>query len=418
MVDYIKKSPAVTGPATDGTDDYTTQGSVGFRIDQGTLDADHEIPARNRDQDGTGGPDVQISVGIDAHDFFKADAEVLENRIPLANASFQVAQEGTTKAGVGALASEYTLDQVEFITAGSPQARVSVTQRDAALFAGHGKSLQITATTAEAAVAAGELLAWRMPVEAQMLQHLEFGAAGAKVTVLRFSIFSTETGIHCVALEQEDGNRSLPIEYTVGSPSTVTEFTIVFSGDTAGTINDDSGAGLWLVFPLVAGSDFQGTEGIWPAGTKYATANQQNLLDGISNQFIYSPLSWTVGAPANFTKVPFDVELQRCQRYLIGGAGHWGQFNGIRMTQQGANTIDFRVDVPTNMRVTPALVGVVEATDFNIALITSALDTGYTLAMLSGTGTNSFLLRATQTTHGLTDAQLQLISVFLDARMS
>ncbi len=73
---YTKLTPPV-GPATDGSDDLTTQGSVGARV-PGTLDADHKIPARARDQDGTGGADVQVSVLLDAIDFFKVDNETGE----------------------------------------------------------------------------------------------------------------------------------------------------------------------------------------------------------------------------------------------------------------------------------------------------------------------------------------------------
>lgn len=69
---YTKKSYPI-GPLTTGADDKVTQGSIGKRVTDAILDADHKLPARARDQDATGGADVQISAIEDAIDAFKAD---------------------------------------------------------------------------------------------------------------------------------------------------------------------------------------------------------------------------------------------------------------------------------------------------------------------------------------------------------
>ncbi len=71
---YAKLSVPV-GPATDGTDDEVTVGSVGDRVTTAVLDDDHKIPARSRDPGPTEGADIQISQAINALDYHKLDRE-------------------------------------------------------------------------------------------------------------------------------------------------------------------------------------------------------------------------------------------------------------------------------------------------------------------------------------------------------
>lgn len=231
------------------------------------------------------------------------------------NGDMPVAQRGTSFTGVGASATEYTLDRFLVYTQGSPQARATVTQ-ESGVFTGFGSSAKIDCTTAEAAVAATELWSWQTRLEAQDLQHYEYGGAGAKTLALTFSIKSPKSGIHCVALFQPDGSRSFVREFTVVAADTEETITVTFPGDASGTINNDTGEGLRVTWPLVAGSDFQVAADAWAAGEDYATSNQQNLLDNVANNFEITGIQLEVGGSAtDFERRAFAQELALAQRY-------------------------------------------------------------------------------------------------------
>lgn len=283
----------------------------------------------------------------------------------LINGAMAVAQEGTSFTGVGAAATKYVLDQWLVYTIGSPQGRATVT-RESGVFAGFGFSAKIDTTTAEAAVAAGEVWAFQQRIEAQNLQHLKYGSASALSLVCTFNIKSPKSGTHCIALHQPDGTRSIVKEFTVASADTEEEITVVFTGDASGTINNDTGEGLRLTWPLVAGSTFQVAADAWAAGEDYATSNQQNILDNTANNFEITGVRLRTGTVA--TATPFvhrsiGAELELSKRYYeeLGGTAseHFG--NGQCLT----TTIARCVVRWSEKRVAPT-VTVSAAGDFNI----------------------------------------------------
>lgn len=128
---YTKKTVPL-GPATDGTDDLSTQGTIGARVDAGDLDSDHKLPARSRDQGASEGADIQIDVGLDASDYFKADRDWLMWRNVLVNGNFDHAQRGASGSAVFTAASlwansddTYLLDQWLLLSDGNDRVDVS-----------------------------------------------------------------------------------------------------------------------------------------------------------------------------------------------------------------------------------------------------------------------------------------------------
>jgi len=235
------------------------------------------------------------------------------------NGSFAVAQRGSV-SGIGGSQTYTTCDRFKlFFGTGSEQGRVTTTQdTDVPSGGGFSSSLKIDCTTAESAVASGELFALSQDIEAQNLQHLLYGNAAAKTLALSFWFKSPKSGTHCVALRQPDGSRSYVREFTVASADTWEKHTVTFSGDASGTINNDTGAGLSVVWPLVAGSDFQVTADQWAAGSDYATSNQQNLLDNTANNIYISGVQLEVGSVAtDFEHEDYGTTLAKCQRYFL-----------------------------------------------------------------------------------------------------
>jgi hypothetical protein len=238
----------------------------------------------------------------------------------LINGAMTVSQRGT-QTGQGGTSSAYSAcDRWQMqLTNGGEQARFTTSQdTDVPAGSEFGYSLKVDCTTAEAAVAVNEAELITQRIEAQNLQHLDYGAAGAKTLVLSWWMKSPKNGTHCVSMYQRDANKSYVREVTVTSVDTWEKFTVTFPGDTAGTINNDNGSGLEVSFPLLVGSNYHDTADAWAAGTGFSTSNQQNLLDNTANNFYITGVQLEVGSVAtDFEHEDYGTTLAKCQRYFL-----------------------------------------------------------------------------------------------------
>ena len=226
--------------------------------------------------------------------------------------------------------------------------------------AGFGYSFKIDVTGAGGGAGSAEYDVMYHRMEGQNLQHLEYGTSSAKTLVLSFWFRSPKTGTHCVALYNE-GDRSYIREFTIASADTFEYFSMTFPGDTGGTINNDTGTGLELIFPLQAGSNFQATANQWASGQDWATSNQQNLLDSTSNNIYFTGVQLEVGdgvtnAPTDFEFEDYGTTLRKCQRYFYriertaaDGIGDFG--NGFCASTTQAYCL---VPFPVTMRAQPS----------------------------------------------------------------
>jgi hypothetical protein len=262
------------------------------------------------------------------------------------NGAMTVAQRGT-QTTLGPNNVNVGVDMWFNYTAGGvPQGRYTGSQDTSVVPAGFGYSLKADCTTAEAAVATDDLIILRTPMEAQNLQHLEYGSATAKTLSGGFWVRSPKSGTHCVALYQPDGTRSYIREYTVDVADTFEYKTVTFPGDASGTITNDTGEGLRLVFPLVAGTDYQAAADGWAAGEDYATSNQQNLLDNTANNFYITGVQLEVGSVAtDFEHEDYGTTLAKCQRYFLALT------DGSDLWHAGYQNLTSRFYAPLNFAV-------------------------------------------------------------------
>ena len=230
------------------------------------------------------------------------------------NGGMTVSQRGTSFAGPAN--SEYTLDR--WIYALSGAGVVTVTQDATGIFAAWGSdyALKVDVTTADASMAAGDLYAVSQVIEAQDLQHLEYGAAGAQDVTLSFLYQSPKSGTHTGALRQDDTSRVYAFEFTVTSANTPEKFEVTIPGDASGVINNDTGQGLYVDFPLALGSSRYATAGSWGAGQLWGGSNQQNLMDNTANNIYIGQVKLEVASSATaFEHESYGDTVRKCERY-------------------------------------------------------------------------------------------------------
>lgn len=107
----------------------------------------------------------------------------------------------------------------------------------------------------------------------------------------------------------------------------------------------------------------------------------------------------TASTLANDSAPDYAIELVKCQRYCIALKGSTDL--RVRAIAVTTNTIDFTIPIPTTMRARPTLV------NNGISIYNTSLtqQSGFTLAVIGSTDL-TILMRATKTSHGLSDAVL------------
>tara|TARA_X000001382_G_scaffold73774_1_gene51505 strand:+ start:142 stop:1251 length:1110 start_codon:yes stop_codon:yes gene_type:complete len=193
---------------------------------------------------------------------------------------------------------------------------------------GNGFSLKCQVTTADTSIAAGEYAFINHEIEAQNLQHLQYGTSSAKNVTLSFWVKSSKTGTYTVGVYKHANGATAYMyrkEYTISAANTweKKEFTIsptagstTFMTNSGGAIANNNGNGFGVSFNLMLGSNFHGTNDAWAADAKYGTSNQVNWMDNTSNNFYITQIQMEVGDTAtDFEHRTFDDEYRKCLRY-------------------------------------------------------------------------------------------------------
>lgn len=210
-------------------------------------------------------------------------------------------------------------------------------------------SRQVTITTADAAVAAGDFVTDTTRIEGyNILKYVgnTFTVAGrAKVPV---------TGIHCIYLKNSGSDRTYVAEVNFTSANTWTDFSFTVTGGlpTAGTWNYTTGIGLEVGFTHMAGTTFQTTANAWNTGNFLGTANQVNDCATNSNVWALEKMTLNLGTVAAVSEIDVGDELHRCQRYFEIGFMRCDAYNTA-----GA-LISTMITYKSTKRATPTVTGV------------------------------------------------------------
>ena len=287
-----------------------------------------------------------------------ADAGGLTGRNMVINGGMTISQRGTSFSSVANVS--YTLDRMQWYDTGAGV--VDISQSTDTPNGNFYNSLKIDVTTADTSdnLAAGDLYNIIHQIEGYNIAHLGWGTSDAKTVTLSFHIKSPKTGTHSVTLRNSDQTRTRVEEFTVSAANTWEKKTITIPGDTSGTWQATTSAGIQLIFPLAAGSTFHAasTVGSWGtdsnnSGNIYASPNQVNCMDDAANNWYITGIQLEVGQAAT----PFEHEdvgttLEKCQRYYEEWGGEdayqpFGYFEGTGTVGYSVLQFTEKRDAPT-----------------------------------------------------------------------
>ncbi|MET4190673.1 MULTISPECIES: hypothetical protein [unclassified Bradyrhizobium] len=258
---------------------------------------------------------TQSQNGADVIDKPKFRANIgVTKRNYIVNGGMMVSQENGTSAGT--TVNYYPVDQ--FFVGTQSSGAFSAAQVASPTPGGSPNRLRYTVTTADAAVATGDLTWIMQSIEGLRGADLLYGASAAKAVTLQFGV-KAPAGTYCVAIRNAlSATRSFVGEFTIsgGEANTDVVKSVTIPGDQAGTWLKDNGLGMVVSWCLMAGATFQTTGGAWQAGSFLATSNQFNFMGTNGNVFELFDVSLTEGTQAPAFQLPdYPTELALCKRY-------------------------------------------------------------------------------------------------------
>ena len=267
---------------------------------------------------------------------------------------------------------------------------------------GFSNSLKLSVGTVESALASDEYLQFGQRIEAQNLQHLNYGTSSAETLTLSFHVKSSITGTYAVSLFQSDATKYYSATYTISSANTWEFKTLKINGNTADVINNDNGEGLRVNWTLSAGSDYtSGSNDAWGAITNWSVGHNVSWITTSGATFFLTGVQLEVGSQATpFEHRSFGEELDLCQRYFqkysdVSGGGY--VTNGIITGTRFYGVIRW----VTTMRANPTVAGT--SGDFNVQSSANSAS-GYSIDEQHNPSVDSVRLR-TGSNSNLTNGQ-------------
>ena len=317
------------------------------------------------------------------------------------NGDMSIAQRGTSTTSISSGATYHTVDRwnTQLVSAGT---WTQSQETDVPTGQGFAKSLKMDCTTANGSLSATSYLVVQGRFEGQNLQYLKKGTANAQSLTLSFWVKSNKTGTYAAEIRDTDNSRHISKTYTINSADTWEKKTITYAGDTTGAFDNDNAQSLRLLFWLVAGTDYSsGTLATsWQSQTHTGDAvGNVNLADSTDNEWYITGVQLEAGTSASdFEFLPYDVNLQRCQRYFyklidVPGGDATGYFATGYM--YSATRLYFQIPFFVEMRAIPTL-SAASGTDYYTFYRDSAGDSFNTILGTS-LRSKSAMLRADDT---------------------
>ena len=270
---------------------------------------------------------LTTSQGVDTNNF----------RNIIINGDMSIAQRGTSESGITSV-GYYTADRIKIVNEIASAVFTVSQSTDVPSGQGFANSMKWDCTTANASPSTGFLTVQQI-IEGQNLQYLKKGTANAESTTLSFWIKSNKTGTYVCELYDSDNNRTISQAYTISSASTWEKKTLTFVGDTSGALDNNNDASLYVSIFLGAGTEYTSGSLQTSWGTRSNTkraVGQVNFADSTANELYITGIQLEAGTTASdFEFLPYDVNLQRCQRYYYRQNGESGFAAGSGYVQDG-----------------------------------------------------------------------------------
>jgi len=185
---------------------------------------------------------------------------------------------------------------------------------------GFATSFKLDCTTADAAPSSVDRLQIQQTIEGQNLQYLKYGSSNAETLTASFWVKSNKTGTYTLEMRDLDNLKDISQTYTIDTANTWEKKTVSFPGNTSDAFDNDNGGSLSFEFWLGAGSSYtSGTlNTTWSprVNANRVSPSQVNLADNTANNFWVTGVQLEAGTTASdFEFLPYDMNLQRCQRY-------------------------------------------------------------------------------------------------------
>ena len=293
-----------------------------------------------------------------------ASASQVVGRNMVINGAMNVAQRSASVTGLGGSSSYYTLDRWKLVSL-STAGRLTMSQTADGPNGISANCLKLDCTTADASIAAGEILLLRQGMEGQNVQRIGKGVAGAKQITVSFYVKASAAFTFGVELEDTDNSRQITKLFATTTDWVRHSFVIAADEDDGSSaFADDNAESLRVSFILHAGSNF--TSGTLNTAS-FANTTNANRVPGIDsffsstdNNFFLTGVQLEVGPVATeFEQEDIGVTLGKCQRYfyIVQEAGFANGVNdiGIVCAPYGANSAFGTVYFPHTMRATPTM---------------------------------------------------------------
>ena len=185
---------------------------------------------------------------------------------------------------------------------------------------GFAKSIKITTTTPETAIASNEQFRVQTKLEGQDFQDLAYGTSSAKSITISFYVKASVTGTFGFTVYREEStSRVITAPYTISSANTWERKTITIAGETGSAITNDNAERFRLMWALASGSDYTTASSSW---SDYSSAK---LLGGhVTNTLVTTDnATWQLAGvqlevgdhATDFEHRSYAQELALCERY-------------------------------------------------------------------------------------------------------
>ena len=208
--------------------------------------------------------------------------------------------------------------------------------------AGFSHSMKVTSLSAYSSGANDYFLLQNM-IEGTDSARLRWGTSDAQTVTLSFYVKSSLTGVHACGIRNNGYNRANTQTYTINNANTWERKTVTFTGDTSGSWNVDTNAGLKLNFDLGSGSSFQAAStGTWLATNDFITSNSVKVVGTNAATWYITGIQLELGnIDTPFEHRSYGEELSRCERYFEC-------MKGRSSTTTGANEATYGIALAYN----------------------------------------------------------------------